>query len=131
MKRALTMVARALARRCPLCGKGPLFTSWFTIRESCPGCGFFVEREEGYFTGAMALNLVVAELLFVAGFVASIILTWPTVPWHLMYGWLVVAVVAPVAFYPFSKTLWLAGELFLHPPEAWEFTDVHTTTSFV
>lgn len=121
MKRAAKMLGRALRLRCPLCGKGALFASWFKMRESCPGCGFMVEREEGYYTGAMAVNLVVAELLFVAGFVGSVILTWPAVPWNLMYGWIAVGIIGPLLFFPFSRTLWLAGELYLHPPETWEF----------
>jgi uncharacterized protein (DUF983 family) len=121
MLRALMMVARALRLRCPWCGEGSLFASWFTMRESCPACRLFLEREEGYFTGAMGVNLVAAELLFVAGFIGSVVLTWPDVPWDMMYGWIAVAVIAPLTLYPFSKTLWLAGDLFIRPPELHEF----------
>src|SRR5436190_24085579 len=63
---ALLMVARALLLRCPNCGAGGLFASWFKLRSACAVCGLVLEREEGYFLGAMMFNLVAAETLFVA-----------------------------------------------------------------
>ncbi|MCX6022101.1 MAG: DUF983 domain-containing protein [Chloroflexi bacterium] len=129
MSRSLQFLWRGVRRRCALCGEGPLFTSWFTMRESCPHCGFWLEREEGYFTGAIGLNLVVAELLFVSSFMGSVYLTWPKVPWEMMYGWIPVAVLAPLFFYPFSKSLWLAADLFIHSPEPHEFEPANAPVS--
>lgn len=49
------------------------------------------------------LNIIAAELLF---------LTWPTPPWTLLqYGGLVLMILAPFLFFPFSKTLFLAVDL--------------------
>ena len=81
MRRALSLFGRALRWHCPACGGGPLFSGWFEMRPSCPRCGLRLEREEGYFLGAMALNLVVAELLFVVAFATTLVLTWPRPPW--------------------------------------------------
>lgn len=84
--------------------------------ESCPRCGLRFEREaEGYWLGAMAINLGVTEAVFGALFVAGMVATWPDVPW----GWLTVLAVAvnaivPLVFYPFSKTLWVAVDALLH-----------------
>jgi uncharacterized protein (DUF983 family) len=82
------------------------------MRERCPGCGLRLEREEGYFLGAILCNLVVAELLFVAALVGVAVATWPTPPWTAMWiGSIVMMIVSPIMFYPFSKTVWLALDL--------------------
>src|SRR5947208_3115042 len=41
---ALLMVARALLLRCPNCGAGGLFASWFKLRSACAVCGLVLER---------------------------------------------------------------------------------------
>ena len=51
---------RALTRRCPYCGSPGVYEGYLGLRERCPACGVTFEREEGYFLGAYALNLVVA-----------------------------------------------------------------------
>jgi hypothetical protein len=83
----------------------------------CPRCGLMLERnEEGYFLGALSLNLVVAELTFAAVFVAVLVVTWPTPPWQwLTYGSPVLVVGLPALFYPFSKTLFLGVDLLFRP----------------
>src|SRR5579884_2595182 len=62
----LLLLWRALLLRCPRCGEGPLYKRGYTMYEACPVCGWRYEREEGYWTGAMAVNLVVAELIVTA-----------------------------------------------------------------
>src|SRR5437879_1468200 len=57
------LFVRGLLLRCPHCGKGKLFRRGFSMYEKCPVCGWRYEREEGYWTGAMAVNLVVSELI--------------------------------------------------------------------
>lgn len=118
---------RALAKRCPLCGSGGLFTSWFRMRERCPGCGYRFEREEGFFLGAYVVNLGITEgLLLVLGIVPCIAFLAAnpdaSVLPFLASG-LAAAVVAPLAFYPFSRTLWSAIDLILRPVSAVEPSD--------
>ena len=121
MNRAAELFGRALRLRCPACGGGPLYTSWFTMVPRCPGCELRLEREEGYFLGAMLLNLVVAEGLFIVGFAAALVLTWPRPPWNLLTWVSLVAVVLfPLALYPLSRTVWLALDLLVHPVQAEE-----------
>jgi hypothetical protein len=72
--------------------------------------------EEGYFLGALMLNLVAAELLLAAGALVLVVSTWPDVPWTgVMYGGAVVMVAAPLLLYPFTKLIWLAVDLRLQP----------------
>ncbi|MGD2121020.1 MAG: DUF983 domain-containing protein [Gemmatimonadota bacterium] len=115
--RAATFLLRGIRLRCPNCGGGPLFSKWVKMRASCPRCHLLLDRgEHDYFLGGYTINFVVAELLIVVGGAASIVITWPDVPWTLI-TWLLVAamVLAPVLFYPFAKTLWLAVDLVLRP----------------
>jgi len=114
---AAVMMGRALLLRCPDCGSGGLWSSYFRIRERCPGCGIRLERgEAGYIVGAATFNIIVAELTFMAVFIGVLFATWPSPPWALLqWGGLVLMVVMPIAFYPFSKTTFLAFDLLFRP----------------
>lgn len=120
---ALTIIGRALARRCPNCGGRNVFRSYLRERDSCPTCGLKLDRgERDFFIGAYTLNLIAAELLVVFGGLLVLALTWPDVPWNaLMYGLAVLMIAAPVALYPFSRQLWLATDLIFRPVEPGDF----------
>ena len=117
LSRAPRLFARALRLRCPNCGRGRLFTSWLRMRSRCPVCGLELERgEEGYQVGSYMFNIIAAELVFAAGFIGVVLLTWPTPPWTLLeYGGIALMVIAPFVFFPFSKTLFLAFDLLFRP----------------
>jgi uncharacterized protein (DUF983 family) len=121
------MLARGLAKRCPLCGSAGLFTRWFRMRERCPGCGYRFDREEGFFLGAYVVNLAITEgLLIVFAIIPSIVLFAANPEMSvrpLIVSGLIAAVLGPLAFYPFSKTLWTAIELIFRPKDATEPTD--------
>ena len=117
LSRSLVLFARALRLRCPNCGQGRLFTSWFRMRERCPVCGLKTERgDEGYQVGSYMFNIVASELLFIALFIIAIVLTWPTPPWNLLqYGGIALMILAPFVFFPVTKTLFLAFDLIFRP----------------
>jgi uncharacterized protein (DUF983 family) len=117
LSRALVLFARAFRLRCPNCGQGRLFTSWFRMRERCPACGLKTERgDEGYQVGSYMFNIIAAELLFGLVFIGTIVLTWPTPPWTLLeYGGIALMILAPFVFFPFSKALFLAFDLIFRP----------------
>lgn len=117
LPRAFRLVARALALHCPNCGAGGIFTTWLRLRPACPACALdFERREQGYIVGAYMLNIVAAELLWVAGFLIVLAGTWPDPPWGpLRWGGAVLVLVLPVLTYPFSKTLFLAMDLAFRP----------------
>jgi uncharacterized protein (DUF983 family) len=108
----LRLILRGLLGRCPRCGSGQLFVRYFTLKDACPRCGLTFQREEGYWVGAMTLNIILAEALFVAIVAVGIILTWPDLP---VVPLIVIGVAAniafPILFYPLSKTLWLGVDL--------------------
>ena len=119
------MLSHALQRRCPQCGGGSLFKSWFRMRERCPTCGIRTERgEEGYTVGAYMFNMVAAELLWATLFLAVLWVTWPHPPWDLLlYGGGALMITAPFFCYPFSKTLFLAFDLMFRPASDTETPD--------
>jgi uncharacterized protein (DUF983 family) len=111
---ALVVMWRGLVRRCPRCGERDLWTGWFAMRDRCPRCGLPSERGEGYWLGAIAINLGVTEAVFGILVIAWGALTWPDVPWTwLLVVGLVINATFPIFFYPFSKTLFLAVDLLL------------------
>jgi len=121
------MLGRGLLKRCPICGTGTLFTRWFRMKERCPGCGYRFEREEGFFLGAYVINLAIAQTLVILLAIVPLIVRLASDPdaaiLPFVLGGLVGAVVAPIALYPWSKTIWTAFDLMLRPPAATEPAD--------
>jgi Protein of unknown function (DUF983) len=82
------------------------------MKDACPRCNLDLVREEGYYAGAMTVNIVVAEFLTIMLIAIVAIWTWPTLPVNTL---IVVAVgvniLVPALFYPVTKTIWLAIDL--------------------
>jgi uncharacterized protein (DUF983 family) len=120
------MLRRGMVRRCPRCGSGKLFTTWWSIKDRCPRCGLRFVREEGYFTGVYLVNFgVVLAVLFVvvmafALYAASNPRSSVVLP--LVIG-SVIAVVLPIAFYPFARTIWIALDLAMTPMDIEEILE--------
>lgn len=112
--RGRTLLARALRRRCPHCGGRDIFANWWTLRDSCPTCGLVFNREEGFFLGAYAVNLLIAEFLGMAAVAYLLIRTDFSLLAQEAIA-VTVAVALPLLCYPFSRTLWMALDQFLHP----------------
>ena len=82
----------------------------------CPRCGYHFEREEGFFLGAYVMNLGATQVAVVIYIGLSVVLTLPEPPLaRLAVGGAVVALAVPLFAYPFSKTLWTAIDLIMHP----------------
>ena len=113
------MIRRALARRCPNCGARGIFTSWFKMRDRCPTCGHVYSREQGYWVMAIVINTAIAEAIFGVLFIGGLIITAPDFAWAPLLGIAIVTnTIVPLIFYPISKTLWVAVDLFMHPAGA-------------
>lgn len=94
---------------CPRCGSRHIFRRYLFLLDDCPGCGLHFEREAGYFTGALAINIIGSGGLMTLVLVTAIILTVPDIPVALIMGLLFpIGLFGPVVFYPFSKTIWMA-----------------------
>lgn len=62
------IIARGLTNRCPNCGEHTLFRAdrWFELNDQCPRCGLKIEKDEGFFLGAMSLNYGVTLVVYLA-----------------------------------------------------------------
>ncbi|TMB92805.1 MAG: DUF983 domain-containing protein, partial [Chloroflexi bacterium] len=112
-----TILIRGLLLRCPNCGKGKLFRRGFTMYERCPVCGWRYEREEGYWTGAVAVNLVVTELLIALVAVplaVALALAQKPVTLLIIIG-LPLPFILPLLFFRHAKSLWMSIDFMLHP----------------
>jgi uncharacterized protein (DUF983 family) len=110
------MIGRALLRRCPNCGNKGIFTGWFSMRDRCPTCAHVYSRESGYWVMAIVINMAIAEAIFGILFIAGLIITAPDFAWApLLTIAIVTNTIVPLLFYPISKTLWVAVDLFMHP----------------
>jgi uncharacterized protein (DUF983 family) len=113
-----TMLGRSMTRRCPRCGAKGVFANWAAMKEFCPTCGFKFEREPGYWVGALIINMAMALFVFLVTMVGGMALFWPDVPWNALSAAVIgVMLVVPVAFYPWSKSIWMAIELSYHKLE--------------
>jgi uncharacterized protein (DUF983 family) len=118
------MLARGLARRCPLCGSGHLFRTFFLVKERCPRCNFPIHREEGHWIGAIGMNTVVSFGALLLTLLVVFVLTWDDRSGAAVFiPAFAVAVVVPVVFFGPSQTLWSAIDLWMRPLEPGDDVD--------
>lgn len=97
---------RCLRLRCPVCGRSSIIQSPFKIRHHCPTCGALYQREEGFFVGALTINVVTTELIILVLYLTTMLLLSS---FHLILVILfTVGLVFPVAFYHHSWSVWLS-----------------------
>ena len=118
-----TLLSRGFRKKCPVCAGGNLFHGWFTLRERCPTCGYSFSREEGYWVSAIIVNVGVIQVMFIILFIIVVLATAPEVEWAplLIIGG-TLNLLFPIFWYPFSKTVWMAIDLYFHPLESGERT---------
>ncbi len=106
MIRFFQALLRGFFGRCPVCGRGRMFRSFYGLRERCEYCGTEYERTGNQSTGGMAINLVVTILL---GFIGGIILVlrWPDAVLPGLALLIVVLTLFHIVFYRCAKGLWL------------------------
>ena len=103
------MLGQGATRRCARCGSGHLFRRYFTMVDDCPRCGLHFEREEGYWAGALAINIGVAGAVFIVTFGVALAVTVPDVPVAPLLAILIpLMILVPLLGYPFSKAVWVA-----------------------
>src|SRR5437879_13567044 len=85
--------------------------------ERCPVCGWHFEREEGYWTGAIAVNMTVTALLIVIILVpVAIALATSQIPvLELMIVSLPLPIVLPLLFFRHAKSFWMSFDIMMHP----------------
>src|SRR5262245_19631604 len=110
-----------LQLRCPLCEKGRLFRGYFDTPERCPECGYYFMRESGYFLPHVAIGYGVTVLVALG--------VWPLLRYVfgvrsdalILASMILVGIGFGAWFIRYAKMLWLALDLFLHPPSQEDF----------
>ena len=102
----LTALQRCLALRCPVCGRSKIIERPFRIAEGCAACGAIFKREEGFFVGALLINVVTTEVVILLVYLFTMLLL--DIESHYALALLLlIGVTFPVAFYHHSWSLWL------------------------
>ena len=111
------LLRRALLLKCPHCGGGGIFESFFKLKAHCPTCGLRLERGEGdYFVGAYLFNLIAVEVILFFCVCGFVYVTWPDPPWTVItYVTATLMLSGCMLCYPFSKTTWLAVDIAIRP----------------
>lgn len=119
------LVLRGLTRRCPLCGAGGSFETYFTMRERCPRCNLRFDRIDGQRSGAIGMNTIVTCGMLAIVVVGGLVLTYPEFDLSILLpAAIAVALLVPVLFYPFSRTLWNSIDLAMRPVEPRDEVDL-------
>jgi uncharacterized protein (DUF983 family) len=115
MGKFFDFLLRGLFLRCPVCAKGKIFSGVFKMYEQCPVCHFTFEREEGYFSNSMAINLVLSELIVTI--VVLPLAANPAIPVLSTILWCApLTVILPLLFYRHSRSLWMSMNHYMNPP---------------
>jgi uncharacterized protein (DUF983 family) len=96
-----------LHMRCPRCHRGHLFRGLFAMNDPCPVCRLLIQREEGYFLGAMYISYALASVIIAAAYftTAALFPTWPGLLLVLV-ACLVYLPLVPIVF-RYSRVLWI------------------------
>ena len=113
--RAKQLLIRGLRLKCPACGQAPLFESPFKTYDRCAGCGLAFAREQGYFVGAIYINVVATEGAILLVYL-TLLLMMPASSEIIYTILFTMAAILPLAFFHHSRSLWLAIDHLIDPP---------------
>jgi uncharacterized protein (DUF983 family) len=116
IQRAKRIMLRGLRLRCPACGEGPLYQSLFKMNNECPHCGMVFMREQGYFIGAIYVNVIVTESLIFFTYLACLIML-PSTNKTIYTILFVLAFTIPLIFYRHARSIWLSFDYIVDPPK--------------
>jgi uncharacterized protein (DUF983 family) len=105
-RQIVSTLLRCLRLRCPVCGDSLILQSPFKIRHHCPSCSALYQREDGFFVGALTINVVTTELIILVLYLACLFLLND---FQLILVILfITGLLFPVAFYHHSWSIWLS-----------------------
>jgi uncharacterized protein (DUF983 family) len=112
----MRVLGRALRLKCPSCGETKLFESFLKVRRGCDKCGMVFQQEQGYFIGAIYINVGLTYFLILGTYAVSLIFS-STISTRAYFIMLAFAAVVPIAFFRWSRSLWLAVNFLVVKPE--------------
>lgn len=119
-QRFFLLVYRAIRLRCPFCGIGRVFRGWFVTEPNCPHCGRKIEREPGFFLGSIYFNYGLTALITAIAY-PVLMFGYQVNDTQLQIGMLIFAVLFPMWFFRYARSLWLGFDQFADPRrDDWE-----------
>jgi uncharacterized protein (DUF983 family) len=115
-QRIAEVTGRALRLKCPACGVCPLFKSFFGMYERCECCGLLFLREQGYFIGAIYINILLTEGLIAVVFLICLVVLSASDP-KLYVVLFSLAVTLPFVFNRHARAIWLSFDYLVDPPK--------------
>lgn len=112
LARRTKLLKRGLLLQCPYCAQGNIIKFPFWIKDCCPKCGYRFAPESGYFLGGYALNLIGAEVIGLVCIIIILLRSNLSLFEQEAIG-IGAAVLLPIIFFPWSRTLWMALDLTL------------------
>ncbi len=116
LSRFWTLLQRSCRLRCPVCGQGHLFQTWFRMSPTCSHCAVSFEREGGFFLGSIYLNYGLTALISAIFYPLCLfnrILDKTT----LMVICVAFSILFPIWFFRYARSLWLGFDHFADPQD--------------
>lgn len=86
------------------------------MEPSCPTCGLVFGRIPGHWLGSWFLNVCLVQAVVLLVLLIGTGSTWPDPPMlAIAVGAGVAAIVTPIVFFPFTRTVWTAIDLAMRP----------------
>jgi uncharacterized protein (DUF983 family) len=105
-------------KQCPRCFRGAIYRHGMNMHARCPECGLLLEREQGYFMGAMYISYALASVILGLGSY-GVYLLLPD--WDLG----VIVLLVGVAFLPFvpavtryARIIWIHFDRWAWPDQS-------------
>ncbi len=108
MRELLRALRRGCALMCPRC-PAPLFTGLFRMHERCPGCGYLIEREQGYFVGAIYVNYTITVIICLGGYLLTEFFIAPGLSTQIIV-WGGLCILIPLFSFRYSRAIWLNAD---------------------
>lgn len=105
-ERGWLLIRRALARRCPVCGRGAIFEAHFKMNQVCSECGAVFWKNEGEWLGPAVMDYTVAGAAALIAWAVTAFFGLSEIAQVMIAA--AVASVALVGLAPWSRSLWTA-----------------------
>ena len=94
-----------------------MFQHWFKMHSRCSDCDLLNERESGFFLGAIYFNYGLTALVITIAY--PVLFLTQTLSSNVAFRvCMVFAILFPIFFFPFSRSLWLGFDFWIDPRKA-------------
>jgi uncharacterized protein (DUF983 family) len=97
-----------------VCGQEKLFCGWFSMHSRCPHCDANFEREPGFFLGSIYFNYGLTALICTVLYM-SLMFNRHVEHWQLVTATLAIALLFPIWFFRYARSLWLGFDQYMDP----------------